>query len=91
MPHSSVDAHYHHTEKGADRVTETSIDYNNPIGADAPVCVTVTQANPPEGSLLCGGDPGEPNYGGFGFRVGTAANPTGYSTPAVPLNGLLPG
>jgi cytochrome c peroxidase len=76
---------------GADRVTETSIDYNNPIGADAPVCVTVTEANPPEGSLLCGGDPGEPSYGGFGFRVGTAANPTGYSTPAVPLNGLLPG
>ncbi len=76
---------------GADRVTETSIDYNNPIGADASVCVTVTEANPPEGSLLCGGDPGEPSYGGFGFRLGTAANPTGYSTPAVPLNGLLPG
>src|SRR4029453_15086384 len=45
---------------GPARVTETSIDYNNPIGADAPVCVTVTEANPPEGSLLCGGDPGEP-------------------------------
>jgi cytochrome c peroxidase len=73
---------------GADRVTETSIDYNNPIGADLSVCVLVTEANPPEGSMLCGGDPGEPNYGGFGFRVGSAGSPTGYSTPAVPLNSL---
>lgn len=59
----------------------TAIDYNNPVAADAQVCVTVTEAAPPEGSLLCGGDPGEPSYFGFG-RINLPLS--GYSTPAVP-------
>jgi cytochrome c peroxidase len=66
---------------GADRVEagEVPIDYNNPIAADPFVCVLVTEANPPEGSLLCGGDPGEPGYAGFGVN-----DTTGYSVPAIP-------
>jgi cytochrome c peroxidase len=58
---------------------ETHIDYNNPIGADVPFCAISLETAPPEGALLCGGDPGEPNYFGFGVN-----NPAGYSTPAVP-------
>ena len=67
---------------GADRIDPseaTPIDYNNPVSADAQVCVLTTELNPPEGSSLCGGDPGEPNYAGFGVN-----DPAGYSTPAVP-------
>ena len=73
---------------GADRVEPGSIpiDYNNPISADVPACVTVTEANPPEGSILCGGDPGEPGYFGFGV-LRPVAN---YSTPAVPLSLVSP-
>jgi len=37
-----------------------------------------------EGVNLCGGDPGEPNYFGFG-QLDDPDNPQGYSTPAVPL------
>ena len=86
---------------GASRVApgEAQIDYNNPVAPD-PInpgaltaflpgpCVISLELNPPEGALLCGGDPGEPSYGGFGFRSGLAGFPTGYSTPAVPLNTL---
>jgi cytochrome c peroxidase len=78
---------------GVDRVEPggTHIDYNNPIGADAQTCVVVTELNPPEGSLLCGGDPGEPGYSGFSIF-----SSLGYSTPAVrdvtspstPISGL---
>ena len=57
------------------------IDYNNPIAADPQVCVVTVELNPPEGAILCGGDPGEPAYLGFG-RINVARN--GYSTPAVP-------
>lgn len=57
------------------------IDYNNPVAADPTACVLTTELNPPEGSILCGGDPGEPSYFGFG-RLNLAR--TGYSTPAVP-------
>jgi cytochrome c peroxidase len=73
---------------GADRVEEGSIpiDYNNPIGTDDPVCVTVIEVVPPEGAILCGGDPGEPGYFGFGV-LRPIAN---YSTPAVPLSVLAP-
>jgi cytochrome c peroxidase len=65
---------------GAGRVTDTEIDYNGPLAADARVCVANLELVPPEGTQLCGFDPGEPNYAGFGTRV---AN--GYSTPAVQL------
>jgi len=56
------------------------IDYNNPIPADTFFCAISVELTPPEGSLLCGGDPGEPNYFGFGQR-----NLTGYSVPAIQL------
>lgn len=36
----------------------------------------------PEGSIICGGDPGEPGYAGFGVLL--ADNSSQYSTPAVP-------
>ncbi len=72
---------------GADRVEPGSIpiDYNNPIPADTYVCVTVLEQNPPEGSILCGGDPGEPGYIGFGRPTSpTAPNHyAAYSTPAI--------
>ena len=48
------------------------IDYSNPIPPDGSYpgpCVLVTEFNPPEGSTLCGGDPGEPGnpvFGGLG-------------------------
>ena len=67
---------------GSDRLDPAeppAIDYNNPVGADIFTCVTTTETVPPEGSILCGADPGEPSYAGFGVN---AAN--GYSTPAVP-------
>lgn len=78
---------------GAGRVPrdEAEIDYNAPVKPDFTVprsgvptladlvCITTTEAVPPEGSVLCGGDPGEPGYAGFG--VWSSA---GYSTPAVP-------
>ena len=50
-------------------------------------CVTNLEASPPEGALLCGGDPGEPGYAGFGVLLPTLLNlrRTQYSLPAVPL------
>jgi cytochrome c peroxidase len=65
---------------GADRVLETAIDYNGPIAPDAFQCVANVEVVPPEGTQLCGRDPGEPNYGGFARRVDD-----GYSTPAIQL------
>src|SRR2546423_1005678 len=57
------------------------------LGATAALdatCVTSLEVFPPEGDLICGGDPGEPGYAGFGvLRAGTLRN-TQYSTPAVP-------
>src|SRR5919197_865612 len=56
------------------------IDYNAPIAADVSACSSTTDPFPaPEGAITCGGDPGEPNYPGFGVL-----SPTAYSTPAVP-------
>ncbi len=52
---------------------EAAIDYDSPFAADNFTCITL------EGQFLCGGDPGEPNYGGFGVLV-----PDGYSVPGVP-------
>lgn len=78
---------------------EAAIDYNAPIKPDPvtsptltpsiaqlqAICIATTEANPPEGDLLCGGDPGEPNYAGFGVL-----NAGGYSTPAVPGGQTIP-
>lgn len=66
---------------GAGRVEDghTSIDYNAPFARDTPVCVLSTET--PEGVALCGGDPGEPNYLGFGV-LDLAVDE--YSTPALP-------
>jgi len=79
---------------GAVRVKpgESPIDYNNPVAADPFTCVVSLELVPPEGALLCGGDPGEPSY--FGFSV--FGNGLGYSTPAIrnvatrgtPISGL---
>lgn len=82
---------------GAARVEpgEAHIDYNNPIPADTFFCAVSLELTPPEGSTLCGGDPGEPGYTGpgagngnnvgFGFRRQGAASNNQYSLPAVPL------
>ena len=64
---------------GSGRVTGPEIDYNGPQAPDPSVCVVNLELVPPEGSFFCGGDPGEPNYAGFG-----ANSATGYSRPAVP-------
>lgn len=37
----------------------------------------------PEGSIICGGDPGDPGYAGFGTLLADASSQ--YSTPAFPL------
>ena len=70
---------------GSDRIAPgaAEIDYNAPIQPDIlTTCITTTELFPPESSILCGGDPGEPNYLGFGIP-----NPFGgYSIPAVPLS-----
>ena len=73
---------------GDPRVGDTAIDYNGPIAPDGPPwpCIVGTEPIPPEGSTVCGGDPGEPNYAGFGVYSADA-----YSTPGVPggtLSGL---
>jgi hypothetical protein len=72
---------------GEDRLEgdEAAIDYNSPINPNAPASacvVTVEPIPPPEGSILCGGDTGEPGYAGFGVLLGD--NSTQYSVPAVP-------
>lgn len=42
----------------------------------------------PEGSIICGGDPGEPGFLGFGTLAGNAISYwRAYSTPAFPLAG----
>jgi len=65
---------------------EVSIDYNSPMAPDPLLCFpTVEPIPPPEGSLLCGGDPGEPGYLGFGVLARSAnARAEQYSVPAVP-------
>ncbi|HZD09845.1 MAG TPA: hypothetical protein VE553_00740, partial [Candidatus Binatia bacterium] len=77
---------------GADRVEETSIDFNSPLRPDVDtstqnnyppkygdyVCMVGTEVNPPEGSVICGGDPGIPGYAGFGVYDSNS-----YSTPAI--------
>jgi cytochrome c peroxidase len=58
---------------------------NTPLTSDN--CVVTTEVFPPEGDTMCGGDPGEPGYAGFGVLRPTSGTPnrtTQYSTPAVP-------
>jgi cytochrome c peroxidase len=54
-------------------------------------CMTTTEVVPPEGSILCGGDPGEPGYLGFGVLSALATSTSllpgrnfQYSVPAIP-------
>jgi cytochrome c peroxidase len=69
---------------GADRAEpgEAAIDLNTPFSRDTRVCIVSTEI--PEGALICGGDPGEPDYLGFGV-LDNPDTPAGYSTPGVPL------
>jgi len=82
---------------GADRIEddEAAADFNSPIAPDTEFCITaVDQFFSPgpspfspgtvatgEGAIICGADPGEPGYLGFGV-LGDLA--TQYSTPGVP-------
>jgi len=84
---------------------EAAIDFNSPIGADEPTCITTTEfsytgpageffstgpasgVDPApiqlaEGIVVCGADPGEPGYAGFGVLLDNAAEQ--YSIPALP-------
>ena len=76
---------------GNGRVSETSIDYNGPVRADPFLCVTTLELVPPEGTLLCGNDPGEPGYAGFGVLNGSATRGRQYSTPAMQNGPTAPG
>jgi cytochrome c peroxidase len=72
---------------GGDRLEEDEavIDYNSPIGPQNPFCATTVEPiPPPEGSLLCGQDPGEPGYAGFGVLLDEGTRAQQYSVPAVP-------
>lgn len=78
---------------------EAAIDFNSPIAPDTITCIIsvdqffspgpgpVGSVVVPEGSIICGGDPGEPGYLGFGVLGNTAARVEQYSVPAVPLAG----
>jgi hypothetical protein len=84
---------------GADRMEddEASPNFNSPMAPDTYVCiVTVDQffspgPGPvgstvvPEGSIVCGADPGEPGYLGFGVLGDAGEIVTQYSTPAFPM------
>jgi cytochrome c peroxidase len=78
---------------------EAAPDFNSPIAPDTPFCITAVDQffspgpspfSPgtvalPEGSIICGGDPGEPGYLGFGVLGGNPpARAEQYSAPAVP-------
>jgi len=82
---------------------EAAIDFNSPIGPNVDptdpvtyVCIVtpevgITDSNNntvPEGSIICGGDPGEPGYAGFGLLLPVTQQGEQYSLPALPLNGL---
>ncbi|MEP6995258.1 MAG: hypothetical protein ABI968_12100, partial [Acidobacteriota bacterium] len=69
--------------RGLPRVSDTAIDYNGPVKGDPFVCVTNLELVPPEGTTLCGMDPGEPGYAGFGVLRSSLLRGSQYSTPAV--------
>jgi cytochrome c peroxidase len=49
-------------------------------------CIISTEPIPVEGAQVCGGDPGEPGYLGFGVPPSTSGQrAAAYSTPALPL------
>jgi cytochrome c peroxidase len=73
------------------RVTDTEIDYNGPHRMDPFLCVTNLELVPPEGTTLCGMDPGEPGYAGFGVLNGVLTRPRQYSTPALSGGPTSPG
>jgi Di-haem cytochrome c peroxidase len=82
---------------GEDRIEEDepAIDFNSPIAPDELTTCAVTSElglfdvngnAVPEGSIICGGDPGEPGYAGFGILLSLAQGRNDqYSTPALPL------
>jgi len=77
---------------GEDRVEddEVPIDYNSPIAPQGNFCVTTVEPiPPPEGSILCGYDPGEPGYAGFGVLLRGRGRQQQYSVPAVPGGTVL--
>jgi len=57
---------------GTDRVLDTEIDYNGPLAADPTVCVNNLETVPPEGTTLCGSDPGEPSNRNAAIALGKA-------------------
>jgi hypothetical protein len=83
---------------GEDRIEddEAAPDFNSPIAPDTVTTIrtvdmhTSTTGPVPEGSLVTGGDPGEPGYAGFGVLLDELPAPgepgldEQYSTPAVP-------
>lgn len=75
------------------RVNEgAAIDYNAPFIADTMACIVQAEAVPPEGSIICGGDPGEPDFQGFGVLDPTFLTSSRYySTPAVPTSVSIAG
>jgi hypothetical protein len=86
---------------GAERVEtdEAAIDFNSPIAPETETCIiSVDQffspgPSPdspgtvvvPEGSEICGFDPGEPGYAGFATLRAAARRAEQYSVPAVPM------
>ncbi|MBT2303259.1 hypothetical protein J7E70_22685 [Variovorax paradoxus] len=44
----------------------------------------------PEGSIICGGEPGDPGYAGFGTLLDAATRGQQYSVPAFPLPASVP-
>jgi hypothetical protein len=73
---------------GAERFEEDepAPDFNIPIGSDptplTDTCIVSTEATPMEGAIVCGGDPGEPGYLGFGVLGDLSVQ---YSTPGFPI------
>jgi hypothetical protein len=73
---------------GADRFEEEepAPDFNLPMGSNpiplTDTCIVSTEASPLEGAIICGGDPGEPGYKGFGVLLADIS--TQYSTPGFP-------
>lgn len=72
---------------------EAAPDFNSPVMPDdLSTCIVTAEASPqvPEGSIICGGDPGEPGYAGFGTLYGGPRRGEQYSTPAFPLLAVAP-
>lgn len=74
---------------------EASVDFNSPIASDEETCIIAidqffSEDAPggavPEGSTICGADPGEPGYSGFGTLGPRSIRDEQYSTPALPLD-----